>query len=75
MGHKSLPEAEFLRVKAVAALLGIGESTVWLWTKDGRLPKPIRLGNKCTLWNRKGIEQYLSGIGSTAAASADPLAA
>ena len=40
----------FLRVKEVAALLGIGVSTWWQWTANGKAPQGIKLGSRITVW-------------------------
>ena len=40
----------FLRVKDVAARLGIGESTWWAWVKAGKAPKSIKFGSRITVW-------------------------
>lgn len=52
----------FLRVKDVAEMLSIGKSTVWLYTKAGRLPKPIKLSPKVTVWKLSEIEQFMSSL-------------
>ena len=38
------PEPELLSTKAAAALLGIGERTLWRFSNCGRAPAPIKLG-------------------------------
>lgn len=39
-----------LTVKQLAALLGIGVSTAWKMSSDGRLPVPEKYGNRCSRW-------------------------
>ena len=41
---KDLPDAAKVKVKQVAEWLGITDSTVTVWEKNGRLPKLHRLG-------------------------------
>ena len=36
----------YIRAKEVAEILSIGQSTVWLYTKTGKLPQPIKLSAK-----------------------------
>lgn len=48
-----------LRARDVAALLGISRGTVWLWAKEGRLPKGKKLTPRCTVWMREDIERFL----------------
>lgn len=53
---------KFLRVKDVADMLAIGKSTVWLYTKTGKLPQPIKLSPKVTVWKLSEIEQFMSSL-------------
>lgn len=48
-----------LRARDVAALLGISRGTVWLWAKEGRLPKGKKIAPRCTVWIREDIERFL----------------
>jgi len=48
-----------LRAKAAANFLGIAESTLWKWAKDGRLPKGVRLSARATVWRREALEAFL----------------
>jgi len=57
----------YVSAKAVAERYGIGVSTVWLWTKDGTLPKPIRFGNRCTRWEESTLDKYDQTVNGGAA--------
>jgi len=50
---------EFLRAKEVANLLGIGESSVWRHTKEGRLPKPIKISSRTTVWRYSELMEHI----------------
>lgn len=39
----------YLRDKKVAHMLSISRSTIWLWTKLGKLLKPIKLSQRVTI--------------------------
>ena len=43
--QSSATEAELLTTKAAAALLSIGERTLWRYSNAGRAPAPIRVGS------------------------------
>ena len=48
-----LPEFGFLRLKQILGPLGpipISKSTWWAGVKDGRYPKPVKLGHRITVW-------------------------
>lgn len=53
---KASKEADFLRARQVAALLGVGLSTVWLWKKQGKL-KAYKLSERVTVFKRDEIER------------------
>lgn len=40
----TLPASATVRLPTVCALFGISGPTVWRWSKDGRLPAPIKRG-------------------------------
>lgn len=46
----SLPASAFVRLWTVALVFGISAPTVWRWCKSGALPVPIRIGQRCTVW-------------------------
>lgn len=48
-------EKQLLTVKDVACTLNMGVTTVWRLTKNGDLPRPIKIGN-ATRWRRSEIE-------------------
>ena len=47
----SLPLEGFCRPEQFAHALGISESLLWAWVKDGKLPKPQKIeGARITRW-------------------------
>lgn len=48
----------FLRVRQVAQLLSCGESTVWMYSRQG-LITPIRLSPKVTVWSEEEIRGFV----------------
>lgn len=55
-----LPDDARIDVKSVAAVLGIGVSTVWNWVARGLLPAPSRLG-RTTRWAVGSIRKIAAG--------------
>jgi hypothetical protein len=45
-------------------VLPIAKSTVWLWVKQGRFPKPTKFGS-ITLWRRGEVLDWLKNAGGS----------
>ena len=57
---------ELYRVKHITALLSISK-TAWLnGVKEGRFPRPVRLGPRSIAWRRADIEALIAKIGGEA---------
>ena len=52
-----------LRPKDAAKFLQIGLTTLWLWAKQGRIPKPLKIGPRATVWLRADLEKFLGITG------------
>jgi predicted DNA-binding transcriptional regulator AlpA len=59
MNLEHLPIEGFWRIGDILAILPIGKSTLWLMVKEGRFPKPVKLGPKITAWRISDIKKYL----------------
>lgn len=55
----SLPDSATVRLPTVCALFGISGPTAWRWSKDGRLPAPIKRGG-VTGWQVGALRRTLS---------------
>ena len=55
----SLPETGFLRLPAILQIFPIGKSTWWQGVKDGRFPKPVKLGERTTAWRVEDIKALI----------------
>jgi excisionase family DNA binding protein len=58
-----------LRVQEVAAMLGIGRSSVWAKVKNGRLPEPIKIGGS-TRWRLADLQPLVQATETTRPSSA-----
>ena len=47
---------KLIRCKELAAMLGVSKATVWRMVRDGRLPKPLKLGERITAWRLDEVE-------------------
>lgn len=55
----SLPSERLLRLRQVLEIVPVSPSTLWLWVKQGKFPKPIKLGDKTTVWRFTDIEALI----------------
>lgn len=54
--------SNFLRIKDVMNKTGIARSTIWLWVREGKFPKPIKLSPKITVWDELDIIRWIDNI-------------
>lgn len=57
VGEFELPKAStLLRAKQIAGpILPIGLSTWWLWVKEGRAPRGIKISSRITVWKKDDV--------------------
>ncbi|PSH59600.1 helix-turn-helix transcriptional regulator [Phyllobacterium endophyticum] len=62
----SFPTTGFVRLSAIISPRGpipVSKSTWWAGVKDGRFPKPIKLGPRITAWRVQDIHSLIeSGV-------------
>lgn len=54
---EAFPEMGKVRVPQIAAHLGIGASTWWLWVKEGRVLQPVKYGARVAVWDAEYIRE------------------
>lgn len=57
-----LPETGYVRLPQVLAVYPVSRSTWWSGVRNGRYPKPVRLGARCTAWRAEDIRALLESI-------------
>ncbi len=58
-----LPPTGFVRLPGILAPRGpipVSKSTWWAGIKDGRFPKPVKLGPRITAWRVEDIRSLIS---------------
>jgi prophage regulatory protein len=65
MKFKLLPETGFLRLTEVLKLIPLGKTTWWAGVKSGRFPKPVKLGDRITVWRVEDIRAFIQSAGKT----------
>lgn len=63
-GPIQLPSTGFVRLPGILAPIGpipVSKSTWWAGIKDGRYPKPVKLGPRITAWRVEDIRALIAG--------------
>lgn len=60
-----LPRSAHVDVHVTAAICGCSIATVWRLSRNGKLPKPRKIGPGSTRWNVGAIRDHL-GLGGVA---------
>lgn len=56
------PPTGFVRLSSILAPVGpipVGRSTWWAGVKAGRFPKPVKLGQRITVWKVQDIRKLI----------------
>ncbi len=55
----NLEKESLLRLPQVLKIIPISKSAWWQGCKDGRYPKPIKLGPRTTVWKASDISAFM----------------
>lgn len=47
----NLPDSAYIRLPVLKRLYGVSSATIWRGVKQGNIPKPNKLTERCTAWN------------------------
>ncbi len=54
---------EHFRAKQASQYLGVGQSTLWLYTKQNKL-KSIKLSDRVTIWKKSALDAFIASQSS-----------
>ncbi len=63
LSTQPFPAEGFVRIHDIIAPAGpipVGRSTWWAGVKDGRFPKPVKLGPRITVWRAEDIRALIA---------------
>jgi prophage regulatory protein len=49
----------FMREPAVLKLVPVAHSTLWMWTRKGLFPRPVKLGPRMVAWRVSDVQAWL----------------
>lgn len=59
-GYLRLPQIIGDRKRGIAPLIPVSKSTWWVGVRDGRYPRPIKLGPRITAWRAEDIRRLIA---------------
>lgn len=60
MVNHILPEMGFVRLPSILQVYPVSKSHWWAGVKEGRYPKPVKLGPKITAWRVEDIRELIA---------------
>ena len=61
----NLDNAALLRLPQVLTLIPVSRSAWWAGCKDGRYPKPVKIGPRTTAWRAEDIKALLRKLSAS----------
>jgi predicted DNA-binding transcriptional regulator AlpA len=58
-----LPAEGYVRIRQVLQAVPVARSTWWQMVREGRAPKPRKLGPRITAWDVADLRRFLEGQG------------
>lgn len=55
-----LPNSAFIRLPTMTGLYGVSAATIWRGVKNGTIPKPRKLSERCTAWQVGSVRAALA---------------
>ncbi len=56
---KQIPNRKLVTDQFLADYLGVHRLTIWKWAREGRIQRPVKLGNRCARWDLAETERRL----------------
>ncbi len=57
--NSPIPATGFLRLPEVLRIYPVSKSTWWAGIREGRYPKPVKIGERCTAWRAEDIRALI----------------
>jgi prophage regulatory protein len=54
-----MDEIKLYRLRELSARIGLARSAIYQAIKDGRFPKPVRIGARAVAWRHQDVESWL----------------
>lgn len=58
--HNDLPSTGFVRLPTILKFYPVSAASWWNGVRDGRFPKPVKLGPRTTAWRATDIRRLIN---------------
>ncbi len=62
MSTSELPIRKWVTDKYLSEYYGVSRMTIWRWSRNGKLPAPVKIGENTTRWNFEQIQASESTV-------------
>lgn len=60
MAQRVIRINELASTPAKPGKLPVSPATIWRWVREGKFPKPFKLGQSVTVWDLDAVEEFLA---------------
>lgn len=60
MPQKVIRVADIATTKNKPGMLPVSPATIWRWVREGKFPKPFKLGEAVTVWDAAEVEAFIA---------------
>lgn len=56
----AMPDSALLTAEEVGGLMNVTPNTIYRWSSEGKIAKPVRIGHYCTRWRVSDVRAALN---------------
>ena len=60
MAQRVIRLAQLASIKGRPGLLPVSQATIWRWVREGKFPKPFKLGPSTTVWDSGQVQAFIA---------------
>ncbi|MEC5217931.1 prophage regulatory protein [Actimicrobium sp. GrIS 1.19] len=60
MSQRVIRVADIATTKKSKGMLPVSPATIWRWVREGKFPKPFKLGESVTVWDAAVVEAFIA---------------
>lgn len=60
MSQRVVRVADIASTKTSKGMLPVSPATIWRWVREGKFPKPFKLGDSVTVWDLDQVEGFIA---------------